>query len=69
MRSLAGFCDVLFYSSPCTGGYACQRPNRFEDTIRRIDARVVPRRRLWNKFEKVDRRGVQVGAMVFIEWP
>ena len=68
--------DVLFYSSPCTGGSGWQRINlgRAKATGDEVLPMNLVRHydlhwRLWVNFEKLARHCANVGATVLLEWP
>eukprot|EP00975_Prorocentrum_lima_P047740 9981925-Prorocentrum_lima.AAC.1 len=76
MRGIKGAGDVLFYSSPCTGGSSWQRINT--EHARRVQCMSFAQKlvdhydlhwKLWVGFERVARHCHAVGATVFLEWP
>lgn len=71
-KLLRGPGDVLWYSSPCTGGcpflrYHLSRGN--PETVRKIEEHWKLYRRLWKSFVSVARQAIGRGATVVIEWP
>ena len=76
IRKLRGPGDVLFYSSPCTGGSTWQRLNlalakrkHWDNTIVRIIYHRDLHWKLWERFEQVVKHCRQAGATVLLEWP
>ena len=64
--------DVLWNSSPCTGGSAIQQLNIAqwgERALKKIAEHYKLFKKLWVAFEGVAEHAISFGAAVVVEWP